>query len=83
MVSEDPQKLTADLEGLTNDLRLIVENMKLYSNALEFLASQMSAVFKLQKDESKPLFISLSTSRLNDLISQIAKAYKEEIKVSL
>lgn len=81
MVASKPGNLSAELEKLADELYSIVQNLKIYANALQFLATQMSAVVKLRKDNI-PVFISLSAEQLRDIVQEIAEAYKEEFKVN-
>lgn len=81
LLSEDPRNLSPALETNTNKLHDIVQNLKIFSDALEFLATQMTALVKLRKD-NVPLFISLPADALADIVHHIAEAYKAEFKVN-
>lgn len=80
-LSDSPKNFTPALESNTNKLHDIVQNLRVFSNALEFLANQMTALVKLRKDNA-PLFISLTVDVLADIAHHIAEAYKAEFKVN-
>lgn len=78
--ADSPDTLPPQLEPVLKDLYDVVQNLSIYSKALEFLASQMTALYALQKQPS-PVFISLNTGQLADLVANISAAYKAEFSV--
>lgn len=79
-ITSNQMKLTPEIENLTEQLHDVLQNLRIYANALEFLASQMKAVAML-REENTPSFLSLSANSLADIVKQIADAYREEFKV--
>lgn len=49
LLSDNPKNFSPALETHTNKLHDIVQNLRVFSNALEFLANQMTALVKLLK----------------------------------
>lgn len=80
LLSDSPRKLTPEVERLTIELRSVVDNLQIFSKALDFLANQMTALVNLHKKPT-PLFISWSVEQLSDTVHRIAEAYRGEIKV--
>lgn len=80
LLADNPRNFSPALEAHTTKLTDVVQNLKVFSNALEFLANQMTALVKLRKD-NVPLFISLTANALADIVHHIADAYKAEFKV--
>lgn len=68
------------MERLTIELRSVVDNLQIFSKALDFLANQMTALVNLHRDGT-PLFISLSVEQLSDIVNKISLAYRGELKV--
>lgn len=81
ILSDQPRKLTSDVEKLTIELRSIVDNLQIFSKALDFLANQMTALVNLHRDGT-PVFISLTVEQLSDIVHRISEAYKGELKVN-
>lgn len=80
LLCDNPRKLTPEVEKLTIELRSVVDNLQIFSKALDFLANQMTALVNLHKTPT-PLFISWSVEQLSDTVHRISEAYRGEIKV--
>lgn len=68
------------LENLVRELYEVVQQLLGTSKALEFLASQMSALLKNYRTPPT-LFSSIENDQLGDLVCNIADAYREELTV--
>lgn len=82
ILSNQPRKLTPEVEKLTIELRSVVDNLHIFSKALDFLGNQMTALVSLHKDDT-PLFISLNIEQLSDIVHRISEAYRGELKVRI